>query len=198
MGRGPPPPPMRPRTVSLLVTLGVFLGGLGLIWGLSGGGGAVRDRDQTFVFPLNSTRSFVSVRSAWRRGHMTPQDDQVELTLEGMCATAHLYAYLSTGWDHGPVDAASVILGEPLHPVPGTGLPPAVVRHNATSALVLSRPSGRGVLAIQAAARNYDILLVIWQGKTGCTNEQMGHDARQLGRLFDTFKLNVSRRSGTA
>jgi hypothetical protein len=190
---------MRPRTVSLLVTLGVFLGALGLVWGLSGGGGGrASESDQTFVFPLNSTKNFVSVRSPWRRGHMTPQDDQVELTLEGTCATAHLYAYLSTGWDHGPVDAASVILGEPLHPVPGAGPPPAVVRHNATSALVLSRPSGRGVLAIQAAARDYDILLVIWQGKSGCSSKQLGHDARQLGRLFETFKLNVPRRSGTA
>jgi hypothetical protein len=175
-----------------MVTLGVFLGGFGLLWVASGGkshaGSATpQGRDQLFVFPLNSTKSRVSVRSPWRRGHMTPQDDQVELTLEGTCATAHLYAYLSTGWDHGPLNAAAVILGTPLHPKIGT--PPTVIRHDADSALVLSRGSGRGVLVTRAARRDYNALLVDWHGKSGCSPSARGRAARELGRLFDTFRV---------
>jgi hypothetical protein len=183
---------MRPRAISLLVTLGVFLGGLALLWVAGGGGGGRNSsarpaRDQLFTFPLNSTKSTVSVRSPWRRGHMTPQDDQVELTLEGSCATAHLYAYLSTGWDHGPLDAAAVILGTPLHPP--VGAPPVVIRHNANSALVLSRESSRGVLVTRAAPRDFDALLVDWHGKTGCSPTARGRAARELGRLFETFRV---------
>jgi hypothetical protein len=175
-----------------MVTLGVFLGGLGLVWVASGGkshGSSARAEggDQLFVFPLNSTKSTVSVRSPWRRGHMTPQDDQVELTLEGNCATAHLYAYLSTGWDHGPLNAAAVILGTPLHPKVGS--PPTVIRHDADSALVLSRGSGRGVLVTRATRRDYNALLVDWHGKTGCSPSARGRAARELGRLFDTFRV---------
>jgi hypothetical protein len=183
---------MRPRAISLLVTFGVFLGGLALAWGLGGGGRGGDEgqaAEQTFTFPLNSTTRKVTVRSPWKRGHMTPQDDQVELTLEGRCATAHLYAYLSTGWDHGPLDAATVILGVPLHP--NAGLPPTVVRHDARSALVLQLESGRGVLVLQAARRDYDALLVDWQGKSGCTSAQRGRAARELGRLFETFRVKA-------
>src|SRR5689334_4247499 len=143
-GRGPPGPPMRPRTISLGVTLGVFLGGLALVWILTDGNksSTIQPVERVFTFPLNSTSQTVSVRSPWKLGHMTPQDDQVELTLEGGCATAHLYAYLSKGWDHGPLNAASVILGIPLHP--GFGTPaPRVVRSDTNTAILLSRTSGR-------------------------------------------------------
>jgi hypothetical protein len=185
---------MRPRTISLLVTLGVFLGGLALAWALTDGGNkaetrsSVQLRDQVFTFPLNSTRNTrVSVRSHWRRGHMTPQDDQVELTLEGSCVTAHLYAYLSTGWDHGPLNAAAVILGAPLHPKVGS--PPRVVRHDANSALVLSPVSGRGVLVTRASPRDFNALLVDWNKKKGCGLKALGREARELGRLFETFHV---------
>src|SRR6266516_2222339 len=103
---------MRPRTLSMLLTLGVFLGGLGLVYALSGGGGS-GSREHPFRFPLNNTVRRAQVLSSLRLGHLTPQDDRVELTLEGSCVTTHLYAYLSRGWDHGPVDAAAVILGVP-------------------------------------------------------------------------------------
>jgi hypothetical protein len=176
------------------VTLGVFLGALALVWVLGGGGDRRRSSpvsvDQVFTFPVNSTKSTASVRSRWKRGHMTPQDDQVELTLEGACATAHLYAYLSTGWDHGPLDAASVILGDPLHP--SVGPPPRVVRHDANSAIVVSRGSSRGVLVLRAAPRDFDALLVSWQSKGGCNATDRGRAARELGRLFDTFKVRAA------
>src|ERR671937_434445 len=180
---------MRPRTISLVVTLGVFLGGLALVWALGGESGrtARASSDRIFTFPLNSTSRLVSVRSPWRLGHMTPQDDQVELTLVGKCATAHLYAYLSTGWDHGPLNAATVILGVPLHPQ--FGPPPTLVRHDATSALVLSRESERGVLVQEDAPRNYDTLLVVWQSVDGCSRRAHSADARALGRLFETFQV---------
>ena len=176
------------------MTLGVFLGALALLWVLGGGSDRRRSNsesvDQVFTFPLNSTTSTVSVRSAWKRGHMTPQDDEVELTLEGTCATAHLYAYLSTGWDHGPLDAASVILGVPLHP--SVGPPPRVVRHDSTSAVLLSVVSGRGVLVRRAAPRDFDALLVSWQSKQGCNAMDRGRAARELGRLFETFKVGAA------
>jgi hypothetical protein len=186
---------MRPRTVSIVVTLGVFLGGLALVWVLtsghkSSGGPAV---EKVFTFPLNSTSETVSVRSRWKLGHMTPQDDQVELTLEGTCATAHLYAYLSQGWDHGPLNAASIILGIPLHPP--AGAPPRIVRSDANTAILLSRTSGRGVLVTRAAPRDFDTLLVIWETKGRCNARDLGTTARELGRLFETFK--VGGRSGS-
>jgi hypothetical protein len=140
-----------------------------------------------FTFPLNSTSSMVSVRSAWKLGHMTPQDDEVELTLEGSCATAHLYAYLSKGWDHGPLNAASIILGIPLHPPFGAS--PRIVRSDANTAILLSRTSGRGVLVTRAAPRDFDALLVQWQAKGNCNARDLGRAARDLGRLFETFKV---------
>lgn len=184
---------MRPRTISLLVTLGVFLGGFALLWLIGGdkrsdtSRPSIQAREQVFTFPLNSSKSTVSVRSPWGRGHMTPQDDQVELTLEGSCATAHLYAYLSTGWDHGPLNAAAVILGTPLHPKVGS--PPMVVRHDADSALVLSLGSGRGVLVTRASPRDFNALLVDWHSKQGCSPTARGRAARELGRLFETFRV---------
>jgi hypothetical protein len=175
------------------VTLGVFLGALALLWVLGGGSSRQRSSveavDQVFTFPLNSTTSTVSVRSPWKLGHMTPQDDEVELTLEGACATAHLYAYLSTGWDHGPLDAAAVILGDPLHPT--VGPPPRVVRHDTNSAIVVSRGSSRGVLVMRAAPRDFDALLVSWQSKGGCNAMDRERAARELGRLFDTFRIGA-------
>jgi hypothetical protein len=186
---------MRPRTVSLVVTLGVFLGGLALVWALTSGGGShssSQSADKVFTFPLNSTSETVSVRSHWKLGHMTPQDDQVELTLEGTCASAHLYAYLSKGWDHGPLNAASIILGIPLHPP--FGAPPRIVRSDANTAILLSRTSGRGVLVTRAAPRDFDALLVNWETKGGCNARDLGIAARELGRLFETFK--VGGRSG--
>lgn len=186
--------------MSLVVTLGVFLGALALLWVLGGGSSRHRSSveavDQVFSFPLNSTTSTVSVRSPWKLGHMTPQDDEVELTLEGACATAHLYAYLSTGWDHGPLDAAAVILGDPLHP--SVGPPPRVVRHDATSAIVVSRGSSRGVLVMRAAPRDFDALLVSWQSKGGCNAMDRERAARELGRLFDTFRVGAPGRAARA
>src|SRR3954447_19742664 len=176
---------MRPRVISLVVTLGVFLSGLAVVWVLGGakaGAGSANGQsgDRLFTFPLNSTPSKVSVRSPWKLGHMTPQDDQVELTLVGRCATAHLYAYLSTGWDHGPVNAASVILGTDLHPT--SGPPPSVVRHDATSAILLARATQRGVLVQQAGPRDYNALLVEWQATHNCGSGERGRAARELGR----------------
>jgi hypothetical protein len=187
---------MRPRVISLIVTLGVFLGGLALVWFTGGGANHKRtagsqSRERLFTFPLNSTKKTVSVRSPWRRGHMTPQDDQVELTLEGGCATAHLYAYLSKGWDHGPLNAAAVILGTPLHPA--VGAPPRVVRHDKNTAVVVSRQSGRGVLVTRAAPRDFNALLVDWNAKKGCSGTAMNRDARELGRLFETFRIEAAK-----
>ena len=183
---------MRPRTISILVTLGVFASGLALIWLLGGGGssenqGAPIGGERTFTFPLNSTHSRVSVRSPWRLGHMTPQDDEVELTLVGSCATAHLYAYLSTGWDHGPLNAASVILGTKLHPKSGPR--PRVVRHDASSAVVVITESGRGVVVQAASPRNYNTLLVQWETTKGCVGSERTRAARELGRLFESFRV---------
>jgi hypothetical protein len=173
----------------MLVTLGVFLGGLALVWVVSGGANerSSRASDRTFTFPLNQTSRRVAVRSPWKLGHMTPQDDQVELTLVGRCATAHLYAYLSTGWDHGPVNAASVILGTDLHPT--SGPPPNVVHHDATSAILLVRATQRGVLVQQAGPRDYNALLVEWQATHNCGSSERGRTARELGRLFESFRV---------
>ena len=182
---------MRPRVISLAVTVGVFLGGLAVVWLTGGGkrdsGGGVAAHEQVFTFPLNSSGKTATVRSVWRRGHMTPQDDEVELTLEGNCASAHLYAYLSKGWDHGPLNAAAVILGTPLHPA--AGAPPRVVRHDKNSAVVLSRESGRGVLVIRAAPRDFNTLLVNWDAKGRCSGVDRNGAARELGHLFETFRV---------
>lgn len=172
------------------MTLGVFLGGLALVWVVGGGSSRGRSSnasDRTFTFPLNQTSRQVAVRSPWRLGHMTPQDDEVELTLVGRCATAHLYAYLSTGWDHGPVNAASVILGTGLHPI--SGPPPYVVRHDATSAILLERATQRGVLVQQAAPRDYNTLLVEWQATNHCGGGERGRAGRELARLFESFRV---------
>jgi hypothetical protein len=180
---------VRPRTISILVTLGVFASGLALVWLLGRGSGEepVRSANRTFTFPLNSTHSRVSVRSPWRLGHMTPQDDEVELTLVGSCATAHLYAYLSTGWDHGPLNAASVILGTKLHPK--SGPTPRVVRHDASSAVVVIAATGRGVVVQEASPRNYNTLVVQWQTTRRCVGSDRTRAARELGALFESFRV---------
>ena len=172
------------------MTIGVFASGLALVWLL--GGGSRKNEfpangERTFTFPLNSTSSTVSVRSPWRLGHMTPQDDEVELTLVGKCATAHLYAYLSTGWDHGPLNAASVILGTKLHPT--SGPTPKVVRHDVSSAVVVITESGRGVVVQEASPRNYNTLLVQWQTTRACAGNERNRAARELGRLFESFRV---------
>jgi hypothetical protein len=189
---------MRPRVISLVVTLGVFLSGLAVVWvlgdGKAGAGSADgQGHDRLFTFPLNSTPSRVSVRSPWKLGHMTPQDDQVELTLVGTCVTAHLYAYLSTGWDHGPLNAAALILGTPLHPT--VGPPPRVVRHDGNSAIVLERASGRGVLVTRAAPRDFNALLVDWHSEGTCSASARNRTARELGRLFETFRVMAPSRT---
>jgi hypothetical protein len=180
---------VRPRTISILVTIGVFASGVALVWVLGGSGKHHRTPagERTFTFPLNATASKVSVRSPWRLGHMTPQDDEVELTLVGSCATAHLYAYLSTGWDHGPLNAASVILGTKLHPTSGPR--PRVVRHDASSAVVVITESGRGVVVQEASPRNYNTLVVQWQTTRACAGEDRNRAARELGRLFESFRV---------
>jgi hypothetical protein len=171
------------------VTLGVFASGLGLVWLLGGGSGKSTGpaADRTFVFALNDTASRASVRSPWQLGHMTPQDDKVELTLVGSCATAHLYAYLSTGWDHGPLNAASLILGTQLHP--RTGPAPRIVRHNATSAVLVNTQSGRGVAVRRAGPRNYNALVVEWQTTKACQGNDRNRAARELGHLFESFAV---------
>jgi hypothetical protein len=177
---------MRPRTLSLLLTLGIFLGGLALVYGLGARSGR-QNGERAFRFPLNDTVRQVQVRSTLRLGHLTPQDDKVELTLDGRCLTAHLYAYLSRGWDHGPVDAAATILGTPLHS--STGVVSQLVRHDAGSALVIDVSSGRGVLVEKAAPRDFTTLLVEWESARVCSQSDRKTGARQLGRLFDTFRV---------
>jgi hypothetical protein len=181
---------MRPRTVSLLLTLGIFLGGLALVYAIGPGHASRRTSpgvEHAFRFPLNNTARLVQVFSSLQLGHMTPQDDKVELTLQSRCLTAHLYAYLSTGWDHGPVNAAAVILGTPLH---SSDEPVAtLIRHDADSALVIDSLEGRGVLVVRASPRQFDTLLVQWEGKRGCSASDRGVGSRQLGRLFDTFRV---------
>jgi hypothetical protein len=89
---------MRPRTLSLLLTLGVFLGGLALVYALGGRSGGSGDRgEQVFRFRLNNTVRKAQVLSTLSLGHLTPQDDEVELTLQSRCLTTHLYAYLTKG-----------------------------------------------------------------------------------------------------
>jgi len=179
---------MRPRTLSLLLTLGIFTGGVALVWALGSGGRSRSEGEHAFTFPLNNTMRHVRVLSTLRMGHMTPQDDEVELTLGDGCLTAHLYAYLSNGWDHGPVDAASLILGMPLHST--TGLPVAtLVRHDAVSALIIDGLGGRGVLVRQASPRSFDTLLVQWSSERECSTSQRHEGSRKLGRLFDTFRV---------
>ena len=178
---------MRPRTLSLLLTVGVFVGALGLVYALGGGHSTSKPSERPFRFPLNNTVRQAQVLSSLRLGHLTPQDDKVELTLEGGCLTTHLYAYLSRGWDHGPVDAAAVILGVPLRS--SSGHVATLIRHDAGSALVIDRTLGRGVLVQQASPHNFNTLLVEWQARSGCSASQLRTGARQLGRLFDTFQV---------
>jgi hypothetical protein len=175
----------------MLLTLGIFLGGLALVYVLGGGGGkeeAAIQAEHAFRFPLNNTMHKAQVLSTLHLGHLTPQDDQVELTLESSCLTTHLYAYLSNGWDHGPVDAAAVILGTPLKAAAGQHVS-KLVRHDARSALVIDTPIGRGVLVTKAARRSFNTLLIVWQGRGGCTPRERRNAAVQLGRLFDTFRI---------
>jgi hypothetical protein len=181
---------MRPRTISLGVTLGVFLGGLALVWILTEGhtSSTAPSAERVFTFPLNSTTKTVSVRSPWKLGHMTPQDDQVELTLESACLTTHLYAYLSNGWDHGPVDAAALILGTPLKAAAGQHVS-KLIRHDARSALVIDTPLGRGVLVTKASRRSFNTLLIEWEGRGNCNPLERRNARVQLGRLFDTFRI---------
>jgi hypothetical protein len=181
---------MRPRTLSLLLTLGIFLGGLALVFVL-GAGGKTKPSVQSehaFRFPLNNTMHKAQVLSTLHLGHLTPLDDQVELTLESSCLTTHLFAYLSNGWDHGPVDAAALILGTPLKAAAGQHVS-KLIRHDAASALVIDTPLGRGVLVEQASRRSFNTLLVEWQSRGNCDPRQRRDAAVQLGRLFDTFQI---------
>jgi hypothetical protein len=179
---------MRPRTLSLFLTLGIFLGGLALVYVLGGAHGSGRSTsEQAFRFPLNNTIHKAQVLSTLQLGHLTPQDDAVELTLESRCLTAHLYAYLSNGWDHGPVDAAALILGTPLKS--SSGHVSKLVRADPSSALVIDTTVGRGVLVKQATPRSFNTLLVEWQGRGRCTGGERTTAARQLGRLFETFQV---------
>jgi hypothetical protein len=176
---------MRPRTLSLLLTLGVFLGGLALVYALGGQRGGSDRGEHPFRFPLNNTPRQAQVLSTLHLGHLTPQDDEVELTLQNDCVTTHLYAYLSNGWDHGPVDAAAVILGTPLHS--HTGHVSRLIRHDAGSALVVDDLMRRGVLVKQATQRSFNTLLVEWEGGSGCSQREREAGLRLVQRLFDTF-----------
>jgi hypothetical protein len=183
------PAAMRPRTLSLLLTLGIFLGGLALVYALGGGhSSSPKQSEHAFRFPLNNTVRKAQVLSTLQLGHLTPQDDEVELTLESRCLTTHLYAYLSHGWDHGPVDAAAVILGTPLKAAAGQHVS-KLIRHDARSALVIDTPLGRGVLVKQASPRSFNTLLVEWQGRDHCNTRDRRNAGVQLGRLFDTFQV---------
>jgi len=158
---------------------------------LGGGGGSAKPSVQSehaFRFPLNNTMHEAQVRSTLHLGHLTPQDDQVELTLESSCLTTHLYAYLSNGWDHGPVDAAAVILGTPLKAAAGQHVS-KLIRHDGASALVIDTPLGRGVLVQKASRRSFNALLIEWQGRGNCDPRQRRNAGVQLGRLFDTFQI---------
>jgi hypothetical protein len=175
----------------MLLTLGIFLGGLALVYALGGGGGKekpVVESEHAFRFPLNNTMHEAQVLSTLHLGHLTPQDDQVELTLESSCLTTHLYAYLSNGWDHGPVDAAAVILGTPLKAAAGRHAS-KLIRHDTSSALVIDTPLGRGVLVTKASPRSFNTLLIEWQGRGNCSPRDRRNAALQLGRLFDTFQI---------
>jgi hypothetical protein len=173
----------------MLLTLGIFLGALGLVYGLGGrgDGGGGKSSEHAFRFPVNNTMHQAQVLSTLHLGHLTPQDDEVELTLQSACLTTHLYAYLSPGWDHGPVDAAALILGTPLRS--STGHVSKLIRSDARSALVIDSLHGRGVLVRQAAPRSFNTLLVEWQGRTRCSASERNVSARQVGRLFDTFQI---------
>jgi hypothetical protein len=85
------------------------------------------------------------------------------------------------------VDAAALILGTPLHS--HSGHVSQLVRHDAGSALVVDGAVGRGVLVQQAAARNFNALLVEWQGRRGCTDRERQAASAQVRRLFDTFRV---------
>jgi hypothetical protein len=85
------------------------------------------------------------------------------------------------------VNAASVILGTDLHPT--SGPPPNVVHHDATSAILLVRATQRGVLVQQAGPRDYNALLVEWQATHNCGSSERGRTARELGRLFESFRV---------
>lgn len=180
---------MRPRTLSLLLTIGVFLGGLALVYALGGnGGGSGHNRgERPFRFRLNNTVHKAQVLSSLDLGHLTPQDDTVELTLQSDCLTTHLYAYLSNGWDHGPVDAAALILGTPLKST--SGHVSHLIRHDAGSALVVDGAMGRGVLVKQATQRSFNTLLVEWQNRGTCSDGERTAASRQVRRLFDTFQV---------
>ena len=180
---------MRPRTLSLLLTLGIFLGGLALVYALGGRRGGDSDQgEHVFRFPVNNTMRQAQVLSTLRLGHLTPQDDEVELTLESSCLSTHLYAYLSNGWDHGPVDAAALILGTPLKAASGQHVS-KLIRHDGASALVIDVALGRGVLVRQATPHSFNTLLVEWQGRGACSRSARRNAAVQVGRLFDTFRI---------
>jgi hypothetical protein len=176
----------------MILTLGIFLGGLTLVYALGGGngngGGAKDQSEHAFRFPLNNTLTQAQVLSTLHLGHLTPQDDQVELTLESSCLTTHLYAYLSDGWNHGPVDAAAVILGTPLKASRGQHVS-KLIRHDASSALVIDVPLGRGVLVRRATPHSFNALLVEWQSRGHCNAPERRNSAVQVGRLFDTFQI---------
>ena len=171
----------------MLLTLGVFLGGLGLVHALGGGGGTTPLSERRFSFPLNNTRQQVRVLSSMRLGHLTPQDDEVELTLQNDCVTAHLYAYLSKGWDHGPVDAAALILGTPL--VSDTGIESTLIRHDARSALVFAPREDRGVLVEKVGRRDFDTLLIELDSRRDCSQGQLRAGSREFRHLFGTFRV---------
>jgi hypothetical protein len=171
----------------MLLTLGVFLGGLALVYGLGGGGGSTRVSERQYRFALNNSRQRARVVSSLRLGHLTPQDDRVMLTLQNDCTTAHLFAYLSTGWDHGPVDAAAVILGTPL--VSDTGVESTLIRHDAGSALVMDPLGTRGVLVRKAGPRDFDALVIDFESARGCSDAQRRDGAREFRHLFDTFRV---------
>jgi hypothetical protein len=64
-----------------------------------------------------------------------------------------------------------------------------LIRHDAGSALVIDAALGRGVLVQESSPRNFTTLLVEWQGHGGCVGRQRRIEARQVGRLFDTFQV---------
>lgn len=171
----------------MLLTLGVFLGGLALVYALGGGGGTTPVSERQFRFPVNNTLLHARVVSSLRLGHLTPQDDQVELTLENECVSAHLYAYLSKGWDQGPVDTAALILGTPL--VSDTGVESTLVRHDARSALVMDPWGSRGVLVERVGPRDFDALLIELESRRGCSQSQRQAGSREFRHLFDTFQV---------
>jgi hypothetical protein len=134
-------------------------------------------------FPLNNTAQHVVVRSSWTRGHMTPQDDQVELTLDGQCFSLHLYAYLSRNWTSGPVDTAKMILGrQPSEPI-------AAGVQGRDSGFALAPLRRAAALVRRSGQRDYDALVAQWERRGSCRGAALRREIGDLTGTLASFKV---------